>query len=78
VLAGGGSAAHGPPATAGRNVALLTLPIRAGLGPVHVLGTTADPDAVLAGTTLAHRSGGRYLRVDRPTALPAALTALLG
>jgi len=50
----------------------------AGLGPVHVLGSTADPDAVQAGTTLAHRSGGRYLRVESPTALPAALTSLLG
>jgi hypothetical protein len=50
----------------------------AGLGPVHVLGSTTDPDAVQAGTTLAHRSGGRYLRVESPTALPAALTSLLG
>ena len=49
-----------------------------GLGPVHVLGATADPEAVRASETLARRSGGRYLRVERPSTLPAALTELLG
>jgi len=50
----------------------------AGLDRVHVLGTSALPESVRAGTALARRTGGRYLRVGGLAELAAALTELVG
>jgi magnesium chelatase subunit D len=50
----------------------------AGIDRLHVLGTSGDPEAVRAGSELARRGGGRYLLVERPSALPAAIGRLLG
>jgi len=49
----------------------------AGIERLHVLGTSDDPESVLAGRTLATRCGGRYVRVDSITSLSRALGALL-
>jgi hypothetical protein len=43
-----------------------------------VLGTDAAPESVQAGTRLARGGGGRYLQVTRPSALPGAISRLLG
>ena len=49
------------------------LPAAGLLDCLHVLGTSAEPDAVAAGTALARRGGGRYL----PAATLAQLTESL-
>jgi magnesium chelatase subunit D len=49
-----------------------------GLGRVHVLGTSALPESVRAGTALARRGGGRYVRVASVSELAGAMTALVG
>jgi magnesium chelatase subunit D len=49
-----------------------------GIDRLHVLGTDAAPDSVQAGTSLARGGGGRYLQVTRPSALPGAISRLLG
>jgi magnesium chelatase subunit D len=48
-----------------------------GLDRVHVLGTSPLPESVRAGTALARRGGGRYLRVASVSELAGALTALI-
>lgn len=50
----------------------------AGIDRLHVLGTDAAPESVQAGTRLARGGGGRYLQVTRPSALPGAISRLLG
>ena len=49
-----------------------------GLDRVHVLGTGDSPELVRAGTALARRGGGRYLRVAGVAELASALTDLVG
>jgi MoxR-like ATPase/Mg-chelatase subunit ChlD len=49
----------------------------AGIDRVHVVARGDDADAEAAGRALARRRGGRYVRVDGPLELPAALTSLL-
>jgi Mg-chelatase subunit ChlD len=49
----------------------------AGLDRVHVLGTSPLDESVRAGTALARRSGGRYLRVGSLSELAGALNELL-
>ncbi len=48
-----------------------------GLDCLHVLGTSAEPDAVAAGRALARRGHGRYLPATRLAELPGALGAAL-
>ncbi len=50
----------------------------AGLDRVHVLGTSALPESVRAGSALARRGGGRYVLVGSIGELASALTELVG
>jgi hypothetical protein len=44
---------------------------------LHVLGTSADPDAVAAGVALARRGNGRFLPATRLAELADNLHAVL-
>lgn len=48
-----------------------------GIGRMHVLGTSAEPDSIRAGSELARKAGGRYARVDTLSMLSQVLPTLL-
>ena len=52
-------------------------PIAAGLNRLHVLGPSAEPEAVAAGRALATRGSGRFELAESVTALPGAVNRLL-
>ena len=53
------------------------LTVAGGLDCLHVLGTSAAPDAVAAGRALARRGHGRYLPATRLAQLTTALSSAL-
>jgi len=48
-----------------------------GIDCVHVLGTSAEPDAVRAGRDLARRAGGRFVLLDSVASVPRQIAPLL-
>jgi Mg-chelatase subunit ChlD len=77
-----------PTAAGGRTALLLSdclatvgadpLPAAGGLDCLHVLGPSAEPDAVAAGTALARRGGGQWLAATTVAELGHALRVVLG
>ena len=77
---------HAPPG--GRTALLLSdclatagadpLPAAGALDCLHVLGPSAEPDAVAAGTALSRRGGGRWLVATSVAELGQALRVALG
>ncbi len=53
------------------------VPAAGALDCLHVLGTSAEPDAVAAGKALARRGGGRYLPATTLVEMTAALQVVL-
>jgi len=48
-----------------------------GIDCLHVLGTSAEPDAVRAGRDLARRAGGRFVLLDSVASVPRQIAPLL-